>query len=94
MTFSKEFDELVKHSRETAIEFGWSFISSYHFLIGILKSDNLPNIIFKNKNWEFEQLSKSLIKEKNKLKTCIINYFSRCLFGKFLRNFIQFVFFY
>jgi ATP-dependent Clp protease ATP-binding subunit ClpA len=66
MKFSKEFDDLVKNSRETAVEFGWSFISSYHFLIGILKSDNLPNRIFKTKNWEFEQLSKSLIKEKSK----------------------------
>lgn len=65
MEFSKEFNELTKDSRKTAIEYGWSYISSYHFLIGILKSDNLPNRIFKNKNWEFEQLSKSLIKEKN-----------------------------
>ena len=65
MKFNNEFDEVSKQSRETAIECGWSYLSSYHFLIGMLKFDNAPNKIFKNKNWEFEQLSKSLIRKKN-----------------------------
>lgn len=65
MKHSKEFDELSKNSRESAIAFGWNYISSYHFLISMLKSDNLPNKIFKNRNWNFERLSKSLVKEKD-----------------------------
>ncbi len=68
MKYSKEFDQLSKHSRESAIELGWSYISSHHFLIGVLKSDNLPNKIFKNRNWNFELLSKSLEKEKDESK--------------------------
>ena len=65
MKYSPEFDILSLHSRESAIELGWSYISSFHFLIGLLKSDNLPNRIFKNRDWKFEQLSESLTKEKD-----------------------------
>tara|TARA_R110002020_G_scaffold475618_1_gene711364 strand:+ start:5267 stop:5767 length:501 start_codon:yes stop_codon:yes gene_type:complete len=68
MKYSKEFDQLSKYSRECAIELGWSYISSYHFLIAMLKSDNLPNKIFKNRNWKFEHLLKSLEKEKDESK--------------------------
>ncbi|WP_299246786.1 Clp protease N-terminal domain-containing protein [uncultured Aquimarina sp.] len=65
MKFNKELDEIVKNSRKIAIESGWNYISSYHFLLAMLKSENLPHSIFKNKEWKFKHLSGSIIKEKN-----------------------------
>jgi ATP-dependent Clp protease ATP-binding subunit ClpA len=65
MTFSKEFNNLTKDSRALAITYGWSYLTSCHFLLGILQSDNLPHSIFKAKNWNFEQLSTALIKKEN-----------------------------
>lgn len=60
MKHSKEFDIIIKDSRLTAIELGWNHINSYHFLIAILKSDNLPSKIFKHKQWDFKSLANSL----------------------------------
>jgi len=65
MKFNKESEEIVKNSRETAIESGWNYISSYHFLLAMLKSENVPHSVFRNKDWEFKHLSESIIQKKN-----------------------------
>ena len=68
MKFNTELDEIVKNSREIAIKSGANHISSYHFLLAMLKSENLPHTIFKTKEWKFKQLTESILQE-NKIES-------------------------
>jgi len=65
MKLNKELDEIVKNSRKIAIESGWNYISSYHFLLAMLTSENVPHHVFRNKKWKFKHLSDAIIQEKN-----------------------------
>lgn len=53
MEFNKEIDVVIKNCKSIAIDLGSDHLSSYHFLIALSKTDNFPNEIFKNRNWNF-----------------------------------------
>ena len=55
------------------------------------KSKASPCIVTLILSFVLSSYSNNLLRIK--LKTCIINCFGRCLFGKFLRNFLAFVLF-
>ncbi|WP_299107155.1 Clp protease N-terminal domain-containing protein [uncultured Tenacibaculum sp.] len=64
MKLSNKAEKVLADSRLTAIDLNSEYISSLHFLIALLKSDNLPRKVFDSKNWNFEELSESLKSEK------------------------------
>ena len=83
MEFNKEIEIILKDCRSVAIELGSDHLSSYHYILGLLKTDNFPNRIFKNKKWKFIELSKSMMKmEKKNCET----YFLTKEFEKALKN--------
>lgn len=83
MEFNKEIEIILKDCRSVAIELGSDHLSSYHFILGLLKTDNFPNLIFKNKKWEFVMLSKSMTEVEKKYCE---NYFLTKEFEKALKN--------
>jgi ATP-dependent Clp protease ATP-binding subunit ClpA len=83
MVFNKEIEVVIKDCRDVAIDLGSDHLSSYHFIIALLKTNNFPNEIFKNKNWNFIELYKSMLEvEKKKCK----NYYLTLEFEKALKN--------
>ncbi|WP_298321386.1 Clp protease N-terminal domain-containing protein [uncultured Aquimarina sp.] len=64
MKFSSGLEKIIAESRLTAIDLSSGYISSYHFLIASLKSDNLPKKIFESNSWKFEKLIESLKSEE------------------------------
>ncbi|WP_405377576.1 Clp protease N-terminal domain-containing protein [Nonlabens sp. Asnod3-A02] len=83
MKFSPELEEIISNSRLTAIDLNSGYISSYHFLLAILRSDNLPKKIFESKNWKFEKLTESL---KSKEKENVEKYYLTKEFEYTLKN--------
>ena len=66
MEFNKEIEIIIKDCRNVAIDLGSDHLSSYHFIIALLKTDNFPNEIFKNREWNFVELSKSMLEVEKK----------------------------
>jgi len=64
MTFKTEIEEIISNSRKVAIDLGDNHISSYHFLLALLRSENVPHTIFNQKEWDFQYLVKHFQKEK------------------------------
>lgn len=83
MEFNKEIEIILKDCRNLAIELGSDHLSSYHFILALLKTDNFPNLIFRKKKWEFIELQKSMIEIEKKYCE---NYFLTKEFEKALKD--------
>lgn len=83
MEFNKEIEIIFKDCRSLAIELGSDHLSSYHFILALLKTDNYPNVIFTKKKWEFIALQKSMLEIEKKYCE---NYFLTKEFEKALKN--------
>ena len=64
MQFNKDVEQIIVRSREVAIGLGDSYISSHHFLLSVISSENPLRTIFLDKESDFEILKGSLQKEK------------------------------
>jgi len=64
MQFNKDVEQIIVGSREVAIGLGDSYISSHHFLLSVVGSENPLRIVFSGKKSDFEILEGSLQKEK------------------------------
>lgn len=64
MQFHQEIEEIIKTCRKVALDLGENYISSYHFLLAMLRSENLPHTIFDQKKMDFQYLTDYLQKEK------------------------------
>jgi len=64
MQFNKDLEQIIVGSKEVAIGLGDSYISSHHFLLSVVGSENPLQTIFLDKKSEFEILGRSLQKEK------------------------------
>jgi ATP-dependent Clp protease ATP-binding subunit ClpA len=83
MKFNNEIQVILNDSRSIAIDLGSDHISSFHFILALLKSDNFPNEIFKKKEWNFVALYKSMLKvEKKNCK----KYYLTVEFEKAIKN--------
>ncbi|MEP0214649.1 MAG: Clp protease N-terminal domain-containing protein [Cellulophaga sp.] len=60
MEFNPELEKIIANSRLVAINLNSGYISSFHFLIATLKSDNLAHKIFESHNWQFKKLIETL----------------------------------
>ncbi|WP_031454729.1 Clp protease N-terminal domain-containing protein [Flavobacterium chungangense] len=67
MQFNQEIEEIIKTSRKIALNLGENYISSYHFLLAMVSSKNLPHTIFDQKELDFQYLTDHL--QKGKLET-------------------------
>ncbi|WP_299224147.1 Clp protease N-terminal domain-containing protein [uncultured Aquimarina sp.] len=83
MKFSSELEKIIADSRLSAIDLNSGYISSFHFLIATLKSDNLPQKIFESKKWTFEKLIESL---KSNEKQSVDRYYLTKEFEYTLKN--------
>ncbi|MCL5244937.1 hypothetical protein M4I21_03905 [Cellulophaga sp. 20_2_10] len=83
MKFNSELEKIISDSRLIAIDLNSGHISSFHFIIAILKSDNLPQKIFESKSWKFEKLIKIL---KSNEKQNVEKYFLTKEFEHTLKN--------
>lgn len=82
MKYSNEINEVIKLSKDVAVEIGDDYISSYHFLLASLRYNNLPKKIFEKLDWKFEHLRIQLNKE-HKIK--IENHYLTLEFEKSLK---------
>jgi len=64
MQFNNNVEQIITRSREIAIGLGDNYISSHHFLLSVIGSENPLRNIFSDKKSEFESLKGSLQKGK------------------------------
>ncbi|CAL2080573.1 ClpA/ClpB-like protein [Tenacibaculum sp. 190524A05c] len=65
MNFNSEFDIIIKDCKLNAIQLNSEYISSYHFLLSTLNSDNFPRRIFESRNISFRDLVEKLQKDNS-----------------------------
>ena len=69
MKFDPELEKIIANSRLVAIDLNSEYISSFHFLIATLKSNNIPQKIFKSYDWKFQKLIELLRSDDKKIVT-------------------------
>ncbi|WKB82787.1 Clp protease N-terminal domain-containing protein [Cellulophaga lytica] len=83
MELGSELEKIIANSRLVAIDLNSEYISSFHFLIATLQSDNIAQKIFKSYDWKFQNLIELLKSDDKKI---VEKYYLTKEFDAILRN--------
>ncbi|ADY29142.1 MULTISPECIES: Clp protease N-terminal domain-containing protein [Cellulophaga] len=83
MEFDSELEKIIANSRLVAIDLNSEYISSFHFLIATLKSNNVAQKIFKSNDWKFQKLIELLKSDDKKI---LSKYYLTKEFNNVLKN--------
>ncbi|WP_077404386.1 Clp protease N-terminal domain-containing protein [Cellulophaga omnivescoria] len=83
MELGSELEKIIANSRLVAIDLNSEYISSFHFLIATLQSDNIAQKIFKSYDWKFQNLIELLKSDDKKI---VAKYYLTKEFDAILRN--------
>ncbi|WP_055446855.1 Clp protease N-terminal domain-containing protein [Lacinutrix mariniflava] len=64
MVFNEEFNNIIKNSRDLAIQYESRFIFSYHFLLALKDSKGIAGKIIKSNNWDFGPIEEALLRDE------------------------------